>query len=465
MAHHPILDMQLANKNIVVVGLGRTGIALARFLTGARASVIITDTADESALESQLEMIKELDIKTELGKHRSETFLNADLIVISPGVPHTIEPVRKARNSGVPVIGEIELASRFIDTPIVAVTGTNGKTTTTELIGAMLQSSGRRVFVGGNIGNPLIRYADNHDPVDVVVAEISSFQLDTIENFRPWVSVLLNISADHLDRYADMAAYIESKGRIFKNQQSGDIAVLNGSDPQVLGLSANIKCKKLLYPAPLENEAGAMLRGDRIELIAKNTDIFDHLKLNGSPVNAASRGLMGKHNQENICAAMLAALASGATLEGVRNALDQFQGSAHRLEHVATINHIGFFNDSKATNVDAVDRALECFQQPVVLIMGGRDKGSNFKILENRIQKHTKTLIVMGEAADHIREAFSQIASISSVSSMQDAVSKAYQAAAPGDVVLLSPGCASFDMYENYSQRGDDFRRAVQSLN
>ena len=196
--------MNLKNKNIVVVGLGRTGIALARFLTRARASVVISDTADQSALESQLEMIKELEIKTELGKHRSEPFLDADLIVISPGVPHTIKPVRRARSRGVPVIGEIELASRFIDTPIVAVTGTNGKTTTTELIGAMLQSSGRRVFVGGNIGSPLIGYVDSHDTVDVVVAEISSFQLDTIENFRPWVSVLLNISADHLDRYPNM---------------------------------------------------------------------------------------------------------------------------------------------------------------------------------------------------------------------------------------------------------------------
>jgi UDP-N-acetylmuramoylalanine--D-glutamate ligase len=457
--------MNVKDKNIVIVGLGRTGVALARFLARSQASVVITDTADESALENQLEMIRELEIKTELGKHRSETFTKADLIVISPGVPHTIEPVKKARDRGVPVIGEIELASRFIETPIVAVTGTNGKTTTTELIGAMLQSSGRKVFVGGNIGNPLISYADSHDAVDVVVAEISSFQLDTIEKFRPWVSVLLNISSDHLDRYPDMAAYIESKGRIFNNQRLEDIAVLNGSDPRVRGLSANIKCKKLLYPAPLENEAGAMLSGDSIELITKNTDIFDHLKLNGTQVKAASRGLMGKHNQENVCAAMLAALASGATLEGVRKALDQYQGSAHRLEHVATINHIEFFNDSKATNVDAVDRALECFQQPVVLIMGGRDKGSNFAILQNRIQKHTKTLIVMGEAADHIRKALRRISSVISASSMQDAVSKAYQAAAPGDVVLLSPGCASFDMYVNYGQRGDDFRRAVQSLN
>jgi UDP-N-acetylmuramoylalanine--D-glutamate ligase len=457
--------MQLANKKIVIVGLGRTGLAVARFLARAQASVIITDTADESALESPLETIRELGIKTELGAHRPETFENADLIVISPGVPHTIEPIVKAQSRGIRVIGEIELASCYIDTPIVAVTGTNGKTTTTELIGAMLHSSGRKVFVGGNIGNPLIRYADTEESVDVVVAEISSFQLDTIENFRPTVSVLLNISADHLDRYAGMAAYIESKGRIFKNQKPEDIAILNGSDPRVRALGANIECKKLLYPAPLENEAGALLNDGRVQLKVKNTDIFDHLKLNGTPLKAAAGGLLGKHNQENTCAAMLAALASGATIEGVQIALDQFQGSAHRLERVATINRVDFFNDSKATNVDAVDRALECFQQPVVLIMGGRDKGSDFTILREKVQKHAKSLVVMGEAADRIQAAFRQITSVARASSMQDAVTEAYQAAAPGDVVLLSPGCASFDMYENYGQRGDDFRQAVHSLN
>jgi UDP-N-acetylmuramoylalanine--D-glutamate ligase len=328
----------------------------------------------------------------------------------------------------------------------------------------MLRNSGRKVFVGGNIGNPLIRCADSQVAVDVVVAEISSFQLDTIENFRPAVGVLLNISADHLDRYAGMAAYIESKGRIFKNQTSEDIAVLNGSDPRVRALGADIDSKKLVYPAPLENEAGALLGEDGIRLITQYTTIFDHLKLNAAPLNAAAQGLLGKHNQENACAAMLAALASGATVAGIQTALAQFEGSPHRLERVAAVNQIEFFNDSKATNVGAVGRALECFQQPVVLIMGGRDKGSDFAILQKMAQKNIKSLIVMGEAADRIQAALRPATSIVSAASMQDAVTKAYQAAQPGDVVLLSPGCASFDMYANYVQRGDDFRRAVQSL-
>jgi len=456
--------VNLAGKKIVVVGLGRTGMAVARFLDKMEASVIVTDTADKEDLGVQLDIIRQLGIDTELGRHRTETFQAADMVVVSPGVSHKIDPILKARHHGVQVIGEVELASRFIREPIVAVTGTNGKTTTTELIGAMLKSSGRKVFVGGNIGNPLILYADGHPPVDVVVAEISSFQLDTIESFRPTVSVLLNISADHLDRYADMAAYVESKGRIFMNQQPQDIAVLNSSDPQVRSLSAGINCRKLMYPAPPEKQAGARLIDDGIRLVTENTDLFGHLELNATPLKSEAEGLMGRHNQENICAATLAALVSGATLEGIRAALAKFRGSAHRLERVAVVDQIEFFNDSKATNVDAVDRALECFQRPVVLIMGGRDKGSDFTVLQKKIQKHTRSLVVIGEAAGRIQEALGQATSVMTAASMHEAVHKASRAAHPGDVVLLSPGCASFDMYENYGQRGDDFRRAVDSL-
>ena len=456
--------MHLKNKKIVVVGLGRTGLAVARFLTKAQAAVVVADTADEAALGSQLQEIKELGIKTELGDHRTETFKHADLIVISPGVPHTIQPVLNAQQRGVPLIGEIELASRFIDTPIVAVTGTNGKTTTTELIGAMLKNSGYRVFIGGNIGNPLISYAESNASADVVVAEISSFQLDTIETFRPKVSVLLNISADHLDRYEGMDAYARSKSRIFENLKAEDIAVLNGSDDRVRLLSKEIKCKKLIYPAPLENETGAAIKNDRIILKIQNAEIFNSKIRNGQSVNTASAGFLGRHNLENASAAMLAALAAGATVEGVQKTLDQFQGSPHRLECIANINNVQYFNDSKATNVDAVACALECFPGPVVLIMGGRDKGSDFAVLQAAVQKHAKSLIVMGEAADRIKDALRPTASIKTARSMEDAVRKAHQAADPGDAVLLSPGCASFDMYDNYAQRGDDFRQIVNTL-
>jgi UDP-N-acetylmuramoylalanine--D-glutamate ligase len=463
--------MNLKNKKILVVGLGRTGLAVARFLTQAQAVVMATDTADETVLGDQVRQIKQLGIKTELGQHRNDTFENADLIVISPGVPHTIEPVIRAQNRGIPVIGEVELASRFIREPLVAVTGTNGKTTTTELIGAMLKNTGLKVFIGGNIGNPLIGYVETGQVVDVVVAEISSFQLDTIKHFRPKVSVLLNISKDHLDRYPDFDAYANSKMRIFENQQENDIAVLNGADARVYSLTGHIKCQKLFYPNPQSNENGALLADDRITLKLNNSKRFNsHFRIPNSEfrirqsVDTAAAGFLGRHNLENACAAVLAALAAGATIEGIQTALNQFQGSAHRLEYIETINEARYFNDSKATNVEAVVRALECFAQPVILIMGGRDKGDDFKALGDAVRKHAKKLIVMGEAASAISSALTQIIPATSASSMQDAVQKANEAAAPGEIVLLSPACASFDMYDNYAQRGDDFRKEVVKL-
>jgi UDP-N-acetylmuramoylalanine--D-glutamate ligase len=463
--------MNLAGKKTVVVGLGKTGVALARFLTKAGAVVVVTDTADEMALGDQVRQIKQLGVKTELGPHRNDTFENADLIVISPGVPHTIEPVIRAQKRGIPIIGEVELASRFIREPLVAVTGTNGKTTTTELIGAMLKSTGHKVFVGGNIGYPLIGYVEAGQLADVVVAEISSFQLDTIKQFRPRVSVLLNISKDHLDRYPDFDAYANSKMRIFENQQEDDIAVLNGADAQVVSRTGQIKCQKLIYPNPQPDENGAFLADSHITLKLNNAKYLNSKirnpkfeirnELSG---DTAAAGFLGRHNLENACAAILAASAAGATVEGIQTALNQFQGSAHRLEYIETINGARYFNDSKATNVEAVARALECFSQPVILIMGGRDKGDDFKALGNAIRKHAKALIVMGEAASVISSALAQIIPPTSALSMQDAVRKANEAAAPGEIVLLSPACASFDMYENYAQRGDDFRNEVVKL-
>jgi UDP-N-acetylmuramoylalanine--D-glutamate ligase len=456
--------MDLANKNIIVVGLGTTGVAVARFLTRVGAAVTVTDSADAKALGNQLELISDLGVTAEIGQHRTESFENADLVVISPGISHMIEPVVKAQQCGVPIIGEIELASWFIDKPIVAVTGTNGKTTTTELIGAMLHNSGRNVFVGGNIGKPLIDYVDRKKPADVIVAEISSFQLDTIKSFRPMVSVLLNISADHLDRYPHMQAYIQSKNRIFENQQPEDIAVLNGADRRVRSLAAAISCKKLIYPALSKNEAGAIIDNNRIVLKMRDINRFDHLNSKTFNIKSNSAGCWGLHNKENACAAALAALAVGATPNGVQSALDNFRGSAHRLECIATMDRVSYFNDSKATNVDAVVRALECFSQPVVLIMGGRDKGSDFSVLVPAIKQHVKTLIVMGEAAHQIKAALGQSVSLKMATSMKDAVTKAYRTAQPADVVLLSPGCASFDMYANYARRGDDFRQEVNTL-
>jgi UDP-N-acetylmuramoylalanine--D-glutamate ligase len=463
--------MQLKDKNIVVVGLGRTGLAAARFLHQKGARVLVADTADETQLGDSVGTLRKMGVALELGPHRITSFQNADLMVVSPGVSHTIEPIAQARVRGVPLMSEVELASRFIKEPIVAVTGTNGKTTTTALLGQMLKNSSISVFVGGNIGNPLIEYVGSGQKMQVVVAEISSFQLDTIERFRPKVSVLLNITADHLDRYPDFKAYADSKIRVFRNQQADDVAVLNGSDPLIRAKTQKIKSQRLFFPALEADEQGAVLNGKRIILnLDKLKGIqseFQNLKSkiqNQVHLDISKIRLRGRHNFENACAASLAALASGATLEGIQKTLDHFKGLAHRLEPVATVNGVRYYNDSKATNVDGVLRALDSFSKPVLLLMGGRDKGSNFSVLQDRIGTHAKELIVMGEAAEAIRSALGQLLPTKVAASMQDAVTTAFEDADPEDVVLFSPGCASFDWYSNYAERGDDFRRAVEEI-
>lgn len=459
--------MNLAGKKIVVVGLGRTGMATAQFLRKRHVSVVVTDKAGEEELGSQVDSLRKIGVRVELGEHRPALFDEADMIVISPGVPHEIEPVRMAAYRGIPVIGEIELASRFIREPIVAVTGTNGKTTTIELLGEMLKNSGRSIFVGGNIGNPLIGYADrvggadNDEKAEIVVAEISSFQLDTIKTFRPHVGVLLNITPDHLDRYENFDAYVRSKLRLFENQGPDDISILNCDDPLLLSLTKNIRTQKLYFANPAENAAGATLNGSRIII-----NPGGRLPVNTEPLylDIAKLKLKGRHNLENVCAASLASLAVGGTMEGVQKALDSFRGLPHRLEFIRSINAVDFYNDSKATNVDAVDRALQCFSNPVILIMGGLDKGGVFETLRDAVHQYTKKIILLGAAAPKIATALGQEIATETVASMQAAVRRAFSSAAPGDVVLLSPGCASFDMYTSYAERGEHFRKEVEKL-
>jgi UDP-N-acetylmuramoylalanine--D-glutamate ligase len=463
--------MELVNKTIIVVGIGITGIAVARFLKKRGAMVIVTDQAAEETLRPRAQQVHEMGIAMELGRHRSQTFEKADLVVLSPGVAHTIEPVLRAKERGIPVIGEIELASRFIKEPILAVTGTNGKTTTSEILGSMLMHSGYNVFVGGNIGNPLIGYADGAQKADFIVAEISSFQLDTIDTFRPRIAVLLNITEDHLDRYPNFEAYAASKIRIFENQQPGDIAVLNGSDPLVRSLSEPLKSTKLYFGSLNNEEDGAVNNGTRICFRfneAKKRDNegpLAHLAFRDRRfLNVSDFKLIGRHNLENAAAAALAALAAGALPETVQEALNRYQGAAHRLEHIDTIHGVDFFNDSKATNVDAVIRAVESFSKPVVLIMGGLNKSGNFQALREVLARHAKKLIVMGKAAALIQSALGDTVPTISAASMAEAVKQAYRVVSPDNVILLSPGCASFDMYDNYAQRGEDFRKAVKNF-
>ncbi|MGD9082095.1 MAG: UDP-N-acetylmuramoyl-L-alanine--D-glutamate ligase [Desulfobacterales bacterium] len=460
--------MDLNHKNILIVGLGMSGIAAARFAKKKGASVTVTDMAGEKELGVYAAMAHKLDVIMELGKHDIKTFERADLIVISPGVPHTIPPIQKAIAKGVPIVGEFELAARYIREPVIAVSGTNGKTTTTTLLGTMLENSGFKVFVGGNIGNPLIDYADKKGTADVVVAEVSSFQLDTMDTFRPRVGVLLNITDDHLDRYPDVKSYARSKGRLFENQQQSDCAVLNGSDPIISSITKDLHARKLFFchqeNSQVKDRATALIsRGDPSAQANITIRMKEHQKIS---LHLSATNFPGRHNLENAAAASLAAVAVGGTPEGVQSALNDFKGLPHRIEYIATIDDVRFFDDSKATNVDAVIRALETFGEPIVLIMGGRDKGADFSKLLEPIRQHIKKLILMGEAKHKIKSVLEDACreSAKTASTMEDAVISAYHAASPGDIVLLSPACSSFDMYSSYAERGEDFRRVIGNL-
>jgi UDP-N-acetylmuramoylalanine--D-glutamate ligase len=451
--------MNYSNKRIVVVGLGRSGVSTARFLTHRGARVTVTDRKGQDALADRVAALDGLDLTLKLGGHDPRDFETADLVVLSPGVPHIQPVLEPAWANGTPVIGEMELAAGSITEPIIAVTGTNGKTTTTELLGQMLKNSGKKVFVGGNIGTPLTDYADGlHGKADVVVAETSSFQLDTMVDFRPATAVMLNITDDHLDRYTSFQAYAESKWRIFENQQPTDAAIFNTLDAMVTAMLEKHppKARRQIFSDQAVAN-GAQILKDKILLFA-----------GGQPAGTYAldqADLMGPHNRENIAAACLAARDQGATDAGIQQAIDTFKGLAHRLEPVRTVRGIRFINDSKATNVDAVKRALECFDHPVVLIMGGLNKKGDFSQLKSLVHRRVKTLVAMGQAKDEIITALAgDPGHVIEADSMEEAVQKAFDAALDGDTVLLSPACASFDMFASYAERGDRFRQIVERM-
>jgi UDP-N-acetylmuramoylalanine--D-glutamate ligase len=466
-----LIGMELNNKKVLVVGLGRTGVATASFLRKRGARVTVTDLAAEKDLGEYAQRVREMGVQLELGPHRSKTFNGSDLIVLSPGVPHNIGPILRAKKNNIAVMGEIELAFRFIAEPIIAVTGTNGKTTTTTLLGDMLKKSGLSVFVGGNIGRPLIGYPDQNEKAEIIVAEVSSFQLDTIETFRPKIATLLNIADDHLDRYPDFAAYVRSKFRIFENQKAKDLAILDGSDSKMRSTAGKIVSRKLFITGRRNSEEGADISEENIFLNINLARVaYDSLGGNGKTLNSKfvikrnDLRIPGKHNAENVAAASLAALAAGGTFQGVQSALNAFQGLSHRLEYIATINDVRYFNDSKATNIDAVKRALACFSDSVILIMGGRNKGANFYALADSVGRHVKEIIALGEARQDILSSLGSVVTVIAATTMEDAVVKATRKSAPGNIVLLSPACSSFDMYNDYAHRGAVFTEAVKEL-
>lgn len=447
--------MDLKNKKVLVVGLARTGVAVARFLAAQGARITITDMKDEAELAQHIEQLADLDIDYELGKHERHSFLMADLIVVSPGVPMDIKPLLLAKSQRRKVISEIELAACHISVPVVAITGTNGKTTTTTLTGKIFTDCGIKTFVGGNIGNPLIELVTSGEEVERVVVELSSFQLEGIDTFSPKVAVLLNITEDHLDRYASYQEYIDAKLRIFENQGEEDFAVLNMDDPLVAACAGKIKAR--LFPTSQHEElAEGIFYRDGIIVYrrAGHEERFD---------TAAFR-LKGVHNLDNIMAALASTLLLGADAAKARSAVEAFAGLPHRMEFVREVNGVAYYEDSKGTNVGSVVKSLESFKPGIILIAGGKDKGGEYAPLADLVRERVSHMILIGEAKERINAELGGLTDTHLAATLEEAVELAHSLASAGEVVLFSPACSSFDMFTNYAERGERFKAKVNAL-
>ena len=431
--------MNYKNKNITVLGLAKSGFAAARKLASLGAKVLVSEVRPASAIDpALLKDLRKLKVDIELGGHSLRSIASAELIIVSPGVHLDIPVLEEARKRKLPIISEIELAYHLLKKPIIAVTGTNGKTTTTTLIGELLKAGGKKAAVAGNIGIPLVEIDDAD--LDLIVAEISSYQLESIVDFKPWISVILNIQPDHLERHRSMGEYMAQKSRILMNQRGDDYIVYNQDDPQVRD----------------------MVRGVRGKLIGFSKDHPEIITISPSEIR-----IPGRHNLENALAAAQAAYLCGVSKEKVAEVLRSFAGVEHRIEFAGRINDIEFYNDSKATNPDSTLVALDAFDgRGIILILGGRDKGVSLDALVQRVKNGVKEVVLVGEASQRFRDALvdSGYQNIHEAGAMEDAVRSAFRMGEPGDVILLSPACASFDMFSNFEERGRVFKQAVKEL-
>src|ERR1700716_962263 len=447
--------MELRNKRVLVVGLGKSGVASALFLKAHGARVTVSDTKTGDELHNEIPVLLDHGITVETGGHGERTFRGQDLIVVSPGAPVDAPPLLQARSVGGEIIGEIELAAQFLPGPIVAITGSNGKTTTTALIGEVLTAGGFPALVGGNIGTPAISLVEHAKPDSVIVLEVSSFQLETICTFRPKVAVVLNVTPDHLDRHRTFEAYTDAKARIFENQQGEDYAVLNADDPTCVAMAARTKAQVFWFSRQKEVKQGAWVLDGNI-LFRDGTQQREIMLVSEIP-------LKGAHNLENVLAAVCVGALMGCAPEKIRQAVRDFKAVEHRLEYVATIRGVDYYNDSKATNVDATIKALESFPANIHLILGGKDKGSDYTLLNDLLRQRVKRVYTIGAAAAKIE---SQIKNVEVVhaETLENALRKANALAEPGDVGLLAPACASFDQFKNYEHRGQVFKEIVRTL-
>ncbi|MFZ7104950.1 MAG: UDP-N-acetylmuramoyl-L-alanine--D-glutamate ligase [Peptococcaceae bacterium] len=444
-----------AGQKVLIMGAARSGIAASKFLSLEGMEVILTDIKPAQEMQVIQKEIAPYKIKTIWGQQPNIKKIAPDYIVTSPGIPLSVPPLIEAQCKGIPIIGEIELAFRYSQAPFIAVTGTNGKTTTTALIGQLFTDAGRKVVIGGNIGRPLINDVGQLTPRDLIVAEVSSFQLETIDTFKPRIAVFLNLTPDHLDRHGSMEAYKAVKARIFKNQTDEDFLILNYDDGQIKDLAYHAKSQVIFFSRRNKLEEGVYIAGD---------DLVIDIGEGPVPIcKIREINIKGNHNLENAMAAAAAGYILSLEPEEIRASFVSFPGVPHRLEIVRELNGVKYINDSKGTNPDASIKALEAFDEPIILITGGKNKGNDFSDFAALIKAKVKELIVVGEAREEIIKAVQAqgFTKIRRAEGYADAVSLAAKLANTGDIVLLSPACASFDMFNNYEQRGDTFKQLV----
>ena len=447
--------MELKGKKVLVVGLGKSGLAAALFLRRRGALVTVSDVRSAEALAKDITALLDEGIMVETGGHGLLTFRRQDLIVVSPGVPLNTPELAQVKSFGLPVIGELELAARFLKGKMLAITGSNGKTTTTALVGEILEKAGIPTLVGGNIGVPVVALIEQSTDETWSVLEVSSFQLESTVQFRPSIAVILNITPDHLDRHGSFENYALAKERIFAAQHEDDFVVLNADNARAAQAAARSVARVYFFSMEHSVLRGAWVEeGTIVFRTGKDEPIEKIMPLSGIT-------LKGAHNVENVLAAVCAARLAGATAEQVRAGVEGFQAVEHRLEYVTTINGVEFYNDSKATNVDATAKAIAAFQTGIHLILGGKDKGSDYTQLSPLLRSRVRAVYTIGAAAAKIESHLRGVVSILSCETLDNAVDAAGSAARPGEVVLLAPACSSFDQFENYEQRGKVFKELV----
>ncbi len=447
--------MDLKGKKVLVVGLGKSGLAAALFLRHRGAHVTVSDVRSAEALAKDIPALLDEGIMVETGGHGLLTFRRQDLIVVSPGVPLNTPELEQVKSFGLPVIGELELAARFLKGRMLAITGSNGKTTTTALVGEILQKAGMPTLVGGNIGVPVVGLIEQSTDDTWSVLEVSSFQLESTEQFHPDIAVILNITPDHLDRHGSFENYAKAKERIFCAQDAEDCLVLNADNERAAEAASRTAAKLSWFSIENPVQQGAWLEdGYLVYRGAKDASAERVMPLSGIP-------LKGAHNVENVLAAVCAARLAGAPADAIRQAVESFQAVEHRLEFVATVNGVQFYNDSKATNVDATAKAVAAFDSGVHLIMGGKDKGTGYLQLAQLLRARVRAVYTIGSAAAKIESELRGVVTIQSCETLDNAVRAAASAARPGEVVLLAPACSSYDQFENYEHRGRVFKELV----